>query len=272
MTYIKKGKGFPSFQSVLINVIIHLRTMETEEVFASYQIQDLFGSGILRIFLRLDSRKRNKDLPIYLDVISCDIKQRRLSFNRKFWRILDTIAKIKIMEMELNRNEVYKLESFFSRKISKILEENSLKTLEDVINCNLYHLINFSREDIYQFLSGFEGLYNHLYTLNCLSKAGSSPAKESLIKTSFEYTLVEKISRLKKMESVFEFYSFEITEIFGRDVSRLLKEAGLNTLKDLIYFDNLYNRISLFPQKHRQQFNREFSKIYYCFCFLRETI
>lgn len=270
MTDIKKRKGFPSFQSVLINVIIHLRTMETEEVFASYQIQDLFRSGIFMIFFRLDSKKRNNDLHIYFDVFSSDIKKR--NFNRKFWRILDTIAKIKIMEVELNRKEVYKLESFFPRKISKILEENSLKTLEDLINCNLYRLIKFSGEDIYQFLSGFEGLYSHLYPLNCLSKAGSSPAKESLIKTSFEYTLVEKISRLKKMESVFEFYSFEITEIFGRDVSRLLKEAGLNTLKDLIYFDNLYNRISLFPEKHRQQFNREFSKIYYSFCFLKETI
>lgn len=270
MTDIPKGKGLPSFQSVLINVIIHLKTMETEEVFASYQIQDLFCPGIFRIYVRLDFRKRNYDLPIYFDILSSDKKKR--NFNRKFWRILDMIAKIKIMEVELNRKEVYKLDKFFPRKISQILEKNSLKTLEDLINCDLYRLIKFSGEDIYNFLSGFEGLYNHLYCLNCLSKAGSSSAKESLIKTSFEYTLVEKIARLKKMESVFEFYSFEITEIFGRDVSRLLKEAGLNTLKDLIYFDNLYNRISLFPQKHRQQFNREFSKIYYSFCFLKETI
>lgn len=273
MNNFHKDKPLRSFQSVLINVIIHLKTIETEELFASYQIQDLFCPGIFRIYVRLDFRKRNYDLPIYFNVLSSDKKKR--NFNRKFWRILDMIAEIKILEMELNRKEVYKLDQFFPRKISQILEKNSLKTLEDLINCDLYRLIKFSGEDIYEFLSGFERLFNHLYSLNCFSKfskAGSSSAKESLIKTSFEYTLVEKIARLKKMESVFEFYSFEITEIFGRDVSRLLKEAGLNTLKDLIYFDNLYNRISLFPQKHRQQFNREFSRIYYSFCFLKETI
>ena len=101
MNNFHKDKPLRSFQSVLINVIIHLKTIETEELFASYQIQDLFCPGIFRIYVRLDFRKRNYDLPIYFNVLSSDKKKR--NFNRKFWRILDMIAEIKILEMELNR-------------------------------------------------------------------------------------------------------------------------------------------------------------------------
>lgn len=255
-----------SIQSVLVNIIIHLHTLETEEVFPSYQIQDLFCSGLLRIFKCSHRDFQDVYLHINFNVFSSTIE--RQNFNRKFWRILDMMAMIKIMEVELNRKEVYKLDRFFPRNIFKFLEKNSLKTLQNLIDCgDFYTLIYFSGNDIYSFYSGFENLYSHLY---CLSKADSSSAKESRIKKSFQFTLLQKISRLKKMENVFEFHTFKIAEFFGRDVSRLLKEVELKTLKDLIDFDNLYNRISLFPQKNRQEFNREFSRVYYCFCFLEE--
>jgi hypothetical protein len=260
-----------SFQSVLVNIIIHLLTLETEEVFAAYQIQDLFCSGLICIFTCSNRILQDVHLHIHLDVFTPTIERqdfKRKNFNRKFWRILDMMAKIKIMEVELNRKEVYKLDRFFPRNIFKFFEKESLKTFEDLIDCrDFYSLLYFSGKDIYSFLGGFEELYSHLY---CLSKADSSPTKESRIKKSFEFTLLQKILRLKKMENVFEFHTLEIEKFFGRDVSRLLKESGLNTIKDLIDFDNIYNRISLFPEKQKQEFNREFSRVYYCFCFLEE--
>lgn len=281
MTKTKK-----SYQSVLVDMIIHLRTLETEEAFVSYQIQDLFSSGLMCIFKCSGLEFQDVHLHINLNVFSSGDKREHLNvdwstvdrqnFNRKFWRILDNMARIKILEVELNTKQVDNLAEFFPRKIFKIFQKKSLKTFQDLIDCrDFYSLIYFSGNDIYSFLGGFEKLWNHLYSLSrvrlyWLSKADSSPAKESSIKKSFQFTLLQKISRLKKMENVFKFHTFEIAQFFGRDVSRLLKEAELNTLQDLIDFDDLYNRVSLFPQNNIQEFDREFSRVYYCFCFLEE--
>ncbi len=282
-----------SFQSVLVDMIIHLRTLETEESFASYQIQDLFSCGLMCIFACGGREFDDVHLHINLKVFSSGDKREKLNvdwstidrqnFNRKFWRILDYMARIKILEVELNTKQVDNLAKqvdnlaeFFPRKIFNIFQKNSLKSFQDLIDCrDFYSLIYFSGNDIYSFLGGFEKLWNHLYSLSrvhiyWLSKADSSPAKESSIKKSFQFTLLQKISRLKKMENVFKFHTFEIAQFFGRDVARLLKEAEFKTLQDLIDFDDLYNRVSLFPQNNIQEFHREFSRVYYCFSFLAE--
>ena len=51
------------------------------------------------------------------------------------------------------------------------------------------------------------------------------------------------------------------------DVYRLLTEAGLKTLKDVIDFEEID---TLIPQEHRQEFHLKFSAVYYSFCFLEE--
>ena len=48
---------------------------------------------------------------------------------------------------------------------------------------------------------------------------------------------------------------------------RLLTEAGLMTLKDVIDFEEID---TLIPQEHRREFHLKFSAVYYSFSFLEE--
>ena len=166
----------------------------------------------------------------------------------------------------------YQIEKSFRRGVSVHLQKSGLNSIQDLLDSGDLDRLIFlwPQEQKEESHLEFWNLYCHF---SHFRKADSSHSEESGFKESFESTLVEKISRLKKMENdskIFGFHTYKIEKFFGRDVSRLLKESGLNTIKDLIDFDNIYNRISLFPQKHRQEFNREFSRVYYCFCFLEE--
>lgn len=257
----KRRRGW-IFQPVLIEVLIHLRTLETEE-FPFYQLQDFFWSGLGLIF--------EPNYLFFMDIIDniyFDVFNHRGRFNRKFWNILDLIARIKIKEVELNRTEE-KLQKFFPRNIWAILEKHSLNTVQDFIDSeDLYSLIRSSGKDISSFHAGFQDLYDHLYIL-------SYPIRKERVAKCFQLTQVQKISRLKKMKDIFEFDTFQIDKFFGWDVSRRLTEAGFKTLKDLIFLDEKglidFEEIdTLFPQKHRREFHLKFSRIYYCFSFLEE--
>jgi len=71
------------------------------------------------------------------------------------------------------------------------------------------------------------------------------------------------VSCLKKNEN--EFLNLLIEEFFSRSISRLLKESGINNMKDLLDFDNIYNGILPFTKKERQRFEIEFVRLYSCF-------
>jgi len=51
------------------------------------------------------------------------------------------------------------------------------------------------------------------------------------------------------------------------DVYRLLTEAGLKTLEDVIDFEEID---TLIPQEHTREFHRKLSAVYYSFSFLEE--
>ena len=68
------------------------------------------------------------------------------------------------------------------------------------------------------------------------------------------------VSCLKKNEN--EFLNLLIEEFFSRSISRLLKESGINNMKDLLDFDNIYNGILPFTKKERQRFEIEFARLY----------
>lgn len=67
------------------------------------------------------------------------------------------------------------------------------------------------------------------------------------------------------MTNIFKFDMLKVSKFFRWDVYRLLMEAGLKTLKDVIDFEEID---TLIPQQTGIPF--KFSTVYYSFCFLEE--
>jgi len=59
------------------------------------------------------------------------------------------------------------------------------------------------------------------------------------------------ISHLRKMENKEKFRTYPIKKLFTPVISRLLKESGINNMKDLLDFDNIDNLTLFFPKKER---------------------
>lgn len=264
MTKKHEKRSFFLYQPVLLKVLVDLRNLETED-FAPYQIQDFFWPCLSNIFASRPHDFYEIQRDMYLPIFP------KSRYNLRFWTILDKISKIQIMQVELNRIGE-NVERFFPRNISVILKKQSIETVEDFIYYhNLYNLFRFPGTDIGSFDLGFHEIYNHLSLLSLLSKIDAMNktdyGERSTVEHSIQITNVQKISRLKKMTSIFKFDTLKVSKFFGWDVYRLLTEAGLKTLKDVIDFEEID---TLIPQEHRQEFHLKFSAVYYSFCFLEE--
>ena len=254
----QKRWGFYLYQPILLRILVDLRTLETE-YFAPYQVQELFWPTLVTIFV---------SSPRDFDQIQYHIYHRvfpRNRYNLRFWTILDTISKIQIMQVELNRIGE-NVQRFFPRNVSVILKKESIETIEDFLyHKNLYELFFLHGTDIDSFDRGFDGIYDHLYFL---SKKDAMKKTDYGERSTVEHiTNVQKISRLKKMSSIFKFDKLKVSEFFGWNVYRPLTEAGLMTLKDVIEFEEID---TLIPQEHRREFHLKFSAVYYSFSFLEE--
>ena len=74
--------------------------------------------------------------------------------------------------------------------------------------------------------------------------------------------LFKMISHLRKMENEEQFHTYPIEKLFTPPISRLLKESGVNTMKDLLDLKNMGILTLFFPNKERREFGREFSRLY----------
>ena len=249
------------YQPILLKLLFDLRSFETE-YFAPYQIQDLFFPCLSNIFAARPHDFYKIQRHMYLPIFP------KSRYNLRFWTILDKIAKIQIMQVRLNRigeNVV----RFFPRSISVILKKNSIETIEDFIYYeNIYNLFRYPGTDIGSFDLGFQEIYNNLYLLSAIDAMKKTDYGErSTVEHSIQITNVQKISRLKKMTHIFQFDTLKVSDFFGWNVYRLLTEAGLKNLKDVIYFEEID---TLIPQKNKREFHLQLSAVYYSFSFLEE--
>jgi len=249
------------YQPLLLKVLVDLRTLEKEN-FAPYQIQDLFWPTLLNIFAARPHDFYDIQRHMYLPIFP------KSRYNLRFWTILDKIAQIKIMQVELNRVGE-NVQRFFPRNISLILKKECIETIDDVIYYkNLYDLFWFPGGDIGSFDLGFQETYNNLYHLSKIDAMNKTDyGKRSTVEHSIQITNIKKISHLKKMTQIFKFDTLKVSEFFGWDVYRLLTEAGLQTLKDVIDFGEID---TLIPQKNRGEFHLKLSAVYYSFSLLEE--
>lgn len=260
----KKRKSFFLYQPVLIRLLVDLRNLEKED-FAPYQIQDFFWPTLCNIFAASPQDFYEIQRHMYLPIFP------KSRFNLKFWTILDKMVKIRIMQVQLNKIGE-KVERFFPRDIQTILKKEKIETLEDFFYYrNLYDLFRYlgTKIDPFDLVGlfdlGFHEMYNHLYLISALKKADYG--ETSTVEHSIQITNVQKISRLKKMRNIFKFDTLKVSEFFGWKVYRLLTEAGLKTLKDVIDFEEID---TLIPQEHRREFDLKLSAVYYSFSFLEE--
>jgi hypothetical protein len=77
-----------------------------------------------------------------------------------------------------------------------------------------------------------------------------------------ELMLFKMISHLRKMENEEQFHTYPIEKLFTPAISGLLKESGVNTMKDLLDLKNMGILTLFFPNKERREFGREFSRLY----------
>ena len=91
--------------------------------------------------------------------------------------------------------------------------------------------------------------------------------KRSMVEHSINITNIDKLTRLKKMTRIFQFDTLKVSEFFGWNVYRLLTEAGLKTLTDVFYFEEID---TLIPEKNRREFHLQLSAVYYSFSLLEE--
>jgi len=256
----KEKRSCLTYQPVLLKLIVNLKTKETEN-FPPYRIQGLFWPTLINIFVvdvrNFDNILRHMHLRIF----------HKSRYNLKFWTILDKIAKIQILQLRLNRiGET--VSTFFPRSISVILKNKSIETIEDFIYYpNLYEFFRISGIDIDLFDFGFHAIYNHLHILSVRDAMNKTDyEKRSMIEHSIKITHIEKIAHLKQMTRIFQFDTLKVSEFFGWNVYRHLREAGLKTLKDLIFFEEID---TLIPEKNRQEFHFQISAIYYSFSLLK---
>jgi len=257
----KKKRNCFLYQPIIIKLMVDLKTLETER-FAPYQIQNLFWPTLINI-LGVGTRNFDEILcHMYLPIFP---KNR---YNLKFWTILDKIAQIKIMQFRLNRIGE-NVSSFFPRSISVILKEQSIETIEDFIYYqNLYEFFRFPGTDIGSFDLGFHEIYNHLHILSAIDAMNKTDdGKRSMVEHSIKITHIDKIARLKQMTRIFQFDTLKVSKFFGWNVYRLLTEAGLKTLKDVIDFEEID---TLIPEKNRREFHLQLSAVYYSFSLLEE--
>lgn len=252
------------YQPVLLKVLVDLRTLETED-FAPYQIQDLFWPALSNIFAPRPHDFYEIQRHMYLPIFQ------KTRYNLRFWTILDKISKIQIMQVELDRIGE-NVERFFPRNISIVVKKESIETVDDFIYYeNLYNLFRLPGTDIDSFDLGFHEIYNHLSHLSLLSKKDAMNKRDfgerSTVEHSIHITNKKKISRLKKMTGIFKFDTLKVSKFFGWNIYRLLTEAGLKTLEDVIDFEEID---TLIPQEHRREFHLKFSAVYYSFSFLEE--
>lgn len=255
----KKRRSCLTYQPLLIKLIVNLKTLETEN-FAPYRIQGLFWPTLINIFITDTRSFDNIIRHMHLRVFS------KSRYNLKFWTILSKIAEIQILQLRLNRiGET--VSTFFPRSISVILKDKSIETIEDFIYYpNLYEFFRISGIDIDLFDLGFHAIYNHLHILSVRDAMNKTDyGKRSMIEHSTKITHIEKIARLKKMTRIFQFDRLKVSEFFGWNVYRFLREAGLKTVKDLIFFEEID---TLIPEKNRQEFHLQISAIYYSFSLL----
>ena len=95
----------------------------------------------------------------------------------------------------------------------------------------------------------------------------SEESTESKKSTNFfikkrESILFNMISHLRKMENEEKFHTYSIEKLFTPGISKLLKESGVNSMKDLLDFENLPNLTLFFANKERGEFDREFCRLF----------
>lgn len=256
----KKRRCF-LYQPILIKLIVDLKTLETER-FAPYQIQGLFWPTLINIFVLSPQNFRDIQDHIHLPIFP------KSTYNLKFWTILDKIAEIQILQLRLNRVEET-VSTFFPRSIPVILKNKSIETLEDFIYYpNLYALFKLSGIDIRLFDVGFHAIYNHLHILSVKDAMKKTDyGKSSMVEHSIKITNIDKLTRLREMTRIFQFDTLKVSEFFGWNIYRLLTEAGLKTLTDVLYFEEID---TLIPEKNRREFHLQLSAIYYSFSLLEE--
>lgn len=254
----KKPRSYFLYQPLLVKLIVDLRTLETEN-FAPYQIQKLFWPTLLNIFVTRPHDFYDIQRHMYLPIFP------KSRYNLRFWTILNTIAKIQIMQVKLNRVDE-NVQRFFPRNVSLILKKELIETISDFVYYkNLHQLFWFFGIDIDLFDLGFNEIYNHLYIL---SKIDAMKKKEiSTIEHSSGITTTDKIAHLKNMTHIFKFDTLKVSEFFGWDVYRLLTEAGFKTIQNVIDFEEID---TLIPQKNRREFELKLSAVYYSFSLLEE--
>lgn len=256
-----RKRSFFLYQPVLLKVLVDLRTLETEN-FAPYQIQDLFWPTLSDIFVARPHDFYEIQHHMYLPIFP------KSRYNLQFWTILDKIAKIQILQVKLDKFE-QNVQRFFPRDISYILKKKCIESIEDFVYYrNLHDLFWFPGGDIGLFDLGFQEIYNNLYHLSKIDAMNKTDyGKRSTVEHSIQITNIQKISHLKKMTHIFKFDTLKVSEFFGWDVYRLLTEAGLQTVKDVIDFGDID---TLIPQKNRREFHLKLSAIYYSFSLLEE--
>ena len=249
------------YQPLLLKILVDLRTLETEN-FAPYQIQDLFFPTLSNIFAARPHDFYDIQRHMYLPIFP------KSRYNLRFWTILDKIAQIQILQVKLNRVGE-NVQRFFPRNISAILKKKCIESMDDFVYYeNLHALFWFHGGDIDSFDLGFQEIYNNLYLLSKIDAMKETDyGKRSTVEHSSQITNIQKISHLKKMIHIFQFDTLKVSEFFGWDVYRLLTEAGLQTLKDVIYFGEID---TLIPQKNRREFHLKLSAVYYSFSLLEE--
>lgn len=176
------------------------------------------------------------------------------------------------MEKE-EKFHTYPIEKFFRGEVNRCLKRTGVHNVEDLIDFpNLYYLLNgFSQKERQEFDREFLNLVEKFEFQQKFKKySQQSIPKDS--KDSLESILLEIISRLKKMENGKNFHLYQIENLFTREVSKLLKKSGFNSLRDLLDFDNIYNLSLLFPKKERQEFHREFTILYSVLILLEEKL
>jgi hypothetical protein len=257
----KRERSCFLYQPLLIKILVDLQTLETEK-FAPYQVQDLFFPTLSNIFAARPHDFYDIQRHMYLPIFP------KSRYNLRFWTILDKIAQIHILQVKLNSVEE-NVQRFFPRNISAILKKKCIESMDDFVYYeNLHALFWFHGGDIDSFDLGFQEIYNNLYHLSKIDAMKEKDyGKRATVEHSSQITNIQKISHLRKMIHIFQFDTLKVSEFFGWDVYRLLTEAGLQTLKDVIYFGEID---TLIPQKNRREFHLKLSAVYYSFSLLEE--
>jgi len=295
----KKLSRMEKLESVLFDVISGLKTLDSDdEKLSTFQIELMFSTrGIQNLLyqfvLKNTPKRRNYRYLSYLfrrynpDIFCDGLTKERKKPCREFWKFFEMVSHLRTMENE-EEFHTYGIRQFFMSRISKRLRELHIQNIQDLLDFpNMdYKIFWFSKEELGEFHLGIWNVHSHFSNKQHCKKAMAvygHPSKSipldkliPLVKKDFlakdllslESILMDMVSRLKKMENENEFLNLLIEEFFSRSVSGLLKKSGINNIKDLVDFHNVYNLILPFPKEERHRFEIQFSRLYSCFSLL----